>query len=66
MDINDGRKEIILGHGLRLTESYDMGMFLHFKSKSGNHTGMFLGNTEDTIGHKWAAELLSEVDPIKE
>jgi hypothetical protein len=62
MDIDDKPKEINLGNGLRLTESYDMGIFIHYKSKSGNRTGMFMGNTDDTPGHKWAAELLEAVD----
>lgn len=60
--MNDEPKEIDLGNGLRLTESYDMGMFLHFESLSGHQCGVFLGNTEDTMGHKWAAELLATVD----
>jgi hypothetical protein len=55
-------KEIKLGNGLRLTESEDMGMFMHYESKSGNHTGIFMGNTDDTPGHKWAAELLEGVE----
>lgn len=54
-------KSIDLGNGLRLTESDDMGIFIHYESKSGNHTGMFMGNTDDTPGHRWATELLADV-----
>ena len=54
-------KEIKLGHGLRLTESEDMGIFIHYESMSGHESGMFLGNTDETPGHKWAAELLANV-----
>ena len=55
-------KEIKIGKGIRLTESDDMGIFIHYKSISGNETGMFLGNTDDTPGHKWAEELLATVE----
>ncbi len=62
MDIDDKTKEIDLGNGLRLTESYDMGIFIQYESKSGNQSGMFMGNTDDTPGHKWATELLAEIE----
>jgi hypothetical protein len=52
-------KEFIVGEGVRITESDDMGIFIHFESISGNQTGQFLGNTSDTPGHKWASELLA-------
>ena len=51
-------KEVKLSHGVKITESEDMGIFIHYKSISGNDTGMFLGNDEDTPGHLWARELL--------
>lgn len=51
-------KELKLGNGVRITESDDMGIFIHFESKTGNQTGQFLGNTDDTPGHRWAVELL--------
>lgn len=53
-------KEFIVGNGVRITESDDMGIFIHFESISGNHTGQFLGNTDDTPGHKWAVDLLED------
>lgn len=59
MELNDETKEIDLGNGLRLTESYDMGIFLHFESASGHQSGVFMGNTDDCPGHKWATELLA-------
>ena len=54
-------KEIDLGNGLRLTESKDMGIFIHYKSKKGHSSGQFMGNTDDTMGHRWAVELLADV-----
>ena len=60
MEMHDKTKEIDLGNGLRLTESYDMGIFIHYESLSGNKTGMFMGNTNETPGHKWASELLEK------
>jgi hypothetical protein len=54
-------KQIDLGNGLRLTESDDMGIFIHYKSKSGHDCGQFMGNTDDTMGHRWATELLADV-----
>ncbi|MEE8299475.1 MAG: hypothetical protein V3R67_08875 [Thermodesulfobacteriota bacterium] len=54
-------KERKLSHGLRLTESEDMGIFMHYESKSGNHSGMFMGNTDDMPGHRWAREILEDV-----
>ena len=53
-------KEFIVGNGVRITESDDMGIFIHFESLSGNQTGQFLGNTNDTAGHLWASELLAD------
>lgn len=55
-------KKIDLGNGLRLTQSDDMGIFLHFRSKSGNESGMKL-STGDSVqpGLNWASEILSEV-----
>ena len=55
-------KEFIVGNGVRITESQDMGIFIHFLSKSGNSSGYFLGNTSDTPGHLWASEILESVD----
>jgi len=55
-------KEFIVGNGVRITESEDMGIFIHFESLSGNQTGQFLGNTDDTPGHKWAVELLEGLE----
>lgn len=52
-------QNIDLGNGLRITISQDMGMFIHFESKSGHESGMFLGNTHETPGHVWASELLA-------
>lgn len=56
-------KEKKIGHGLRITKSDDMGIFIHYESKTGHQSGMFLGNTDDTPGHRWAAELLEKVIP---
>jgi hypothetical protein len=53
-------KQVVVGSGVRITESDDMGIFIHFESISGNSTGCFLGNTDDTPGHKWAVELLAD------
>lgn len=58
---DSNRKEIDLGGGLRLTESEDMGIFLHFKTKEGNCTGQSL--SIGTAGYRWAVELLEDVDP---
>jgi hypothetical protein len=53
-------KELTIGKGVRITESDDMGIFIHFESRSGNKTGQFLGNTNHTPGHRWAEELLAD------
>lgn len=60
MNINDKTKEIDLGNGLRLTESHDMGIFLHFKSESGNQKGKAI--TPASIGYTWATELLAKLE----
>ena len=52
-------KEIHLGNGLRLTESSDMGIFLHYKTKSGKSSGEKISN----VGYDWAVELLSNDEP---
>lgn len=68
-------KQVKLGNGVRITESKDMGIFLHFESLSGHSEGWSLGNTNKTFGHRWASELLDsklceevdspEIHPIK-
>jgi len=55
-------KEFIVGHGVRITESEDMGIFIHFESLSGNHTGKSLESCE--AGHKWASEIFDEVEEV--
>ena len=54
-------KEFLVGNGVKITESEDMGIFIHFMSKSGNSSGYFLGNTKETPGHLWASEILEGV-----
>ena len=52
-------KDIKLGNGLRLTESNDMGIFIHYKSESGSDSGSAINSSD--IGYLWATELLSKV-----
>lgn len=56
-------KEVIIGNGVRITESDDMGIFIHYKSISGKVFGVSLGSTKDTPGHTWAKELLDKYYP---
>ncbi len=58
-------KQLDLGNGLRITESEDMGIFIHYKSKSGHECGQSMGNTDDTMGHRWAVELLEDGEQEK-
>ena len=47
---------VILGCGLRLTQSSDMGIFLHYKSDSGKESGEAI--KAGHAGYVWATELL--------
>lgn len=53
-------EKIIIGKGVSITKSDDMGIYIHYESLSGGHSTMFLGNTDDTPGHRWAEELFRE------
>ena len=53
-------KEFIVGNGVRLTESEDMGIFMQFESISGKKSGWCL--EEGKPGHEWAKEILKDVD----
>lgn len=53
-------KTLELGHGLKLTESEDMGIFLHFKTNGGLSSGMSLDQGL-RVGLRWAKELLQDV-----
>jgi len=55
-------KQKELSQGLRLTLSDDEGVFLHFKTKDGNGSGICL-NQHETFnpGLKWAEEQLEDV-----
>jgi len=59
-------KKLELGNGLKLTESDDMGVFLHFKTKDGNSSGMSLEQGPICVGLRWAQELLEDVQDVKE
>lgn len=55
-------KEINLGNGLRLTESDDMGIFLHYKSVSGQESGECIN--KNSRGYAWATELLNKLENL--
>jgi hypothetical protein len=50
------KREIDLGSGLRLTESNDMGIFLHYKSISGKESGERID--KNSKAYAWVVELL--------
>ena len=54
--MSKSKKEIDLGSGLRLTESDDMGIFLHYKNISGKESGERID--KNSRGYDWAVELL--------
>lgn len=53
-------KRIDIGKGVYITDSEDMGMFIHFESLAGHQSGVFLGNDESNPGFQWAKELFEE------
>ena len=56
-------KQIKLDNGLRLTQSNDMGIFLHFTTRNGEHKGGICldGNPKMAPGKKWALEILESI-----
>jgi len=56
-------KAICLSHGLRLTQSDDMGIFLHFATKDGQEKGGICLDRNPKIapGKEWALEILESV-----
>ena len=55
-------KQFNLGNGLRLTQSDDMGIFLHFKTQDGKESGLTLDRHDGlNPGKVWAEEILANV-----
>jgi hypothetical protein len=57
---NKMKRELKISHGLNITESDDMGVFLHFEKKDGSRCGISLN--ELNTAKEWAQELLDESD----
>ena len=58
--MSDNKREVNAGNGLRVTESDDMGIFLHFENKAGKQSGMKID--VNNFLYQWALELLDEAD----
>lgn len=55
-------KTLKLGNGLKITESEDMGVVLHFKTREGTSGGIFLD--PEFAGYGWAQEMLADVPDV--
>lgn len=60
-------KTLDLGNGLKLTQSKDMGIFLHFRTKDEKSDGgVSMEFERGRAGFEWAVEMLESVPEIEE